>query len=70
MKVYTFEEGKRVREFYTLPSVKKAALIVAKATNRPVLITGVSKPSYRQDWYTAYPNGVFVTDRLGFTADA
>jgi hypothetical protein len=29
----------------------------------------VHKPSYKQDWYTALPDGRFLTDLKGFRAD-
>ena len=54
-----------------IPSVsnEKEALEIAKEINDEVLVTCMHKPSYKQDWFTALPDGRFLTDRKGFKAD-
>ena len=64
MVVYTFETQLGFVEEYDLRSIKKKALEVAKRLNKEVLITKVTKPSYKQDWFTMYPNGSFSIDAL------
>lgn len=62
MKVYTFEIGKKVYEYYDLRSVKKQAKQIAKEQNNEVLITMIFKGKISA--YTMYPNGEFVIDGL------
>jgi len=64
MKIYTFETKLGFVEEYDLRLIKKAAAQVAKQLNQEILITKVSKPSYKQDWFTMYPDGTFITDKL------
>ena len=64
MRVYTFETQLGFVEEYDLRSIKKKALEVAKRLNKEVFITKVTKPSYKQDWFTMYPNGSFSIDAL------
>ena len=64
MRVYTFETPLGFVEAYDLRQIKKEALEVAKRLNKEVLITKVTKPSYKQDWFTMYPDGKFVVDAL------
>ena len=69
MKVYTFETEKKFFEYYDIRKAKKKALEIAKEINDEVLVTCINKPSYKQDWYTAFPDGSFLTDIKGFKAD-
>ena len=69
MKQYTFETSVGFFEYYDKRSAKKKALEIAMQTNKEVLVTCMSKPSYKQDWFTAFPDGRFITDRKGFSAD-
>lgn len=69
MKVYTFETSVGFYEYYDKRSAKKKALEIAKQVNDEVLVTCMHKPSYKQDWFTAFPNGSFTTDKKGFRAD-
>ena len=69
MKNYTFETKKGVFEFYDIRKAKKKALEIAKEIGEDVLITCMHKPSYKQDWFTALPDGRFITDLKGFKAD-
>jgi hypothetical protein len=66
MKVYTFEVN-GFHEFYDLRKAKTAAIEVAKQINDEVLVTCLHKPSYKQDWFTAYPDGRFETDGNGLS---
>ena len=69
MKVYTFETPERIFEFYDIRKAKKKAIEVAINTQSEILVTCLHKPSYKQDWYTALPDGSFLTDLKGFRAD-
>lgn len=69
MKQYTFETEKGFFEYYDLPRARKKALEIAKDLNAEVLVTCIHKPSYKQDWFTALPDGRFLTDRKGYKAD-
>jgi len=69
MKVYTFETEKGSFEYYDLRRAKKKALEIAKEINDEVLVTCMHKPSYKQDWFTAMPDGRFLTDLKGYRAD-
>ena len=69
MKVYTFETEKGFFEYYDLRKAKKKSIEIAKQINSEVLITCIHKPSYRQDWFTAYPDGTFTTDLKNYKAD-
>ena len=69
MKVYTFETGKKVFEFYNIKAAKNKALEIAKETKKEVLLTCTNKPSYKQDWYTVCPDGTITTDALNFRGD-
>ena len=69
MKVYTFEVSKKFFEYYDIRKAKKKALEISKEINNEVLVTCTHKPSYKQDWFTAFPNGTFTTDAKGFSAD-
>jgi hypothetical protein len=62
MRVYTFETQLGFVEEYDLRAIKKKALEVAKRLNKEVLITKVTKPSYKQDWFTMYPDGSLSID--------
>jgi hypothetical protein len=64
MRVYTFETPLGFVEEYDLRTIKKRALEVAKRLNRDVLITKVTKPSYKQDWFTMRSDGTFIVDAL------
>ena len=64
MRVYTFETPLGFVEEYDLRLIKKRALEVAKLLNKDVLITKVSKPSYKQDWFTMRPDGKFIVDAI------
>ena len=64
MRVYTFETPLGFVEEYDLRLIKKRALEVAKLLNKDVLITKVTKPSYKQDWFTMRPDGKFIVDAL------
>jgi len=66
MKQYTFEAN-GFHEFYDLRKAKKKAIEVAKEINDEVLVTCLHIPSYKQDWFTALPNGKFVTDGKGLS---
>lgn len=70
MKEYTIEiTPKETFECYDIRKAKKKALELAKQTNEEVLITCVHTPSYKQDWFTAFPDGRFLIDRKGYRAD-
>ena len=69
MKEYTFETEKGFFEYYDIRKAKKKALEIAKDINDEVLVTCMHKPSYKQDWFTAFPDGRFLTDLKGFKAD-
>ena len=69
MKIYTFETKKGFFEYYDIRRAKKKALQVAKEINEEVLVTCMHIPSYKQDWFTAFPNGRFTTDLKGYRAD-
>ncbi len=69
MKVYTFETEKGFFEYYDLRRAKKKALEIAKELNDEVLVTCMHKPSYKQDLFTAMPDGRFLTDLKGYKAD-
>jgi hypothetical protein len=69
MKVYTFETKKGFFEYYDIRKAKKKALEIAKDLNDEVLVTCMHSPSYKQDWFTALPNGEFLTNLKGFRAD-
>lgn len=69
MKVFSFEVKNSYQEFYTLRSVKKAALEKAAELGTEVLVTCMHKPSYRMDWFTALPDGRWLTDLVGYRAD-
>jgi hypothetical protein len=69
MKVYTFETSVGFFEFYDIRKARKKALEIARKINDEVLVTCINKPSYKQDWYTALPNGEFLTDMIGLRAD-
>jgi len=69
MKVYTFETEKGFFEYYDIRKAKKKSLEIAKELNEEVLVTCMHKPSYKQDWYTALPDGRFLTDTLGYRAN-
>ena len=64
MRVYTFETPLGFVEEYDLRTIKKRALEVAKRLNREVLVTKVTKPSYKQDWFTMRPDGTFIVDAI------
>ena len=68
MKIYTFETPKGLFEYYDIRKAKKKALEIAEEIADEVLITCIHKPSYKQDWYTAMPDGRFLTDLKGFRA--
>ena len=69
MKVYTFETPKGFFEYYDIRKARKKALEVAKEINDEVLVTCIHKSSYKQDWFTAYPDGNWTIDMKGFRAD-
>ena len=70
MKAYTIEiTPKETFECYDIRKAKKKALELAKQTNEEVLITCIHIPSYKQDWFTAFPDGRFLTDLKGYRAD-
>lgn len=69
MKVYTFETRKNFFEYYDFRKAKKKALEIAKESNEEILITCINKPSYKQDWYTAFPDGQFITNLKNYKAD-
>ena len=66
---YTFETPNGFVEYYDIRKARKKALQIAKEINNEVLVTCMYKPSYKQDWFTAMPDGRFITDRKGFNAD-
>lgn len=70
MKEYTIEiTAKKTFECYDIRKAKKKALELAKQTNKEILVTCLHIPSYKQDWYTALPDGRFLTDCKGYRAD-
>ena len=69
MKEYTFETPAGFFEYYDIRKARKKALQIAKEINNEVLVTCMYKPSYKQDWFTAMPDGRFITDLTGFKAD-
>ena len=69
MKEYTFETENAFFEFYDIRRAKKKALEVAKMIGDEVLVTCLHTPSYKQDWYTAFPDGRFLTDRQSLKAN-
>ena len=69
MKEYTFETPKGFFEYYDIRKARKKALEIAKGINDVVLVTCTHKPSYKQDWFTAYPDGSWTIDIEGFRAD-
>jgi len=69
MKEYTFETPKGFYEYYDIRPARKKALEIAKEINDEVLVTCMHKPSYIQDWYTAFPDGRFTLDMKGFSAN-
>jgi hypothetical protein len=69
MKVYTFETTERIFEFYDIRKAKKKAIEVAINTQSEILVTCLHKTSYKQDWYTALPDGRWLVDLKGFRAD-
>ena len=70
MKIYTIEiTPKQTFECYDIRKAKKKAFELAKQTNEEVLITCIHIPSYKQDWFTAFPDGRFLTDLKGYRAD-
>ena len=69
MKEYTFETEKGFFEYYDIRKARRKALQIAKELNDEVLVTCMHKPSYKQDWFTAMPDGRFITDLKGFKAD-
>ena len=64
MRIYIFETELGIVKEYDLRKIKKRALEVAKRLNREVLITRVTKPSYKEDWFTMRPDGTFIVDVL------
>ena len=60
MKEYTFETEKGFFTYYDIRRAKKKALEIAKEINDEVLVTCMHKPSYKQDWFTALPDGRFL----------
>lgn len=62
MRKYIFETSLGIVEEYDLRIIKKRALDVAKRLNKEVLITRVTKPSYKEDWFTMRPDGTFIVD--------
>jgi hypothetical protein len=67
MRVYTFtvEEGtaqENYFEFYDKRYARKEAIKQAVLINKPVYVICMHKPSYRQDWYTAMPDGRWWED--------
>lgn len=70
MKIYTIEiTPKQTFECYDIRKAKKKAFELAKQTNNEILITCMHVPSYKQDWFTALPDGKFLIDRLNFKAE-
>lgn len=69
MKQYTFETEKGFFEYYDIRKARKKALEIAKEINDEVLVTCIHKPSYKQDWFTALPDGRFTTDLKGYSAN-
>jgi D-tyrosyl-tRNA(Tyr) deacylase len=69
MKEYTFETPNGFFEYYDIRKARKKALEIAKEINDEVLVTCMHKPSYKQDWFTAHPNGNWTIDMKGFSAD-
>jgi hypothetical protein len=70
MKIYTIEiTPKQTFEYYDIRKAKKKALEIAKEINDEVLVTCMHKPTYKQDWFTAFPDGRFLIDCKGFKAD-
>lgn len=68
MKVYTFEpENGEFYEFYSLAKAKKAAIDIARERNVIIYVTGLNTTTYKQDWYTIYPNGRFVVFGKGLS---
>ena len=63
------ETEKGFFECYDIRRAKNKALEIAKEINDEVLVTCMHKPSYKQDWYTAFPDGRFLTDLKGYRAD-
>ena len=64
MRIYIFETELGIVKEYDLRTIKKRALEVAKRLNREVLITRVTKPSHKEDWFTMRPDGTFIVDVL------
>jgi hypothetical protein len=64
MRIYFFETELGIVKEYDLRTIKKIALEVVKRLNRDVLVTKVTKPSYKQDWFTMRPDGTFIMDAL------
>jgi hypothetical protein len=69
MKVYTFETETDFFEFYDIRKAKKKSLEIAKQINDEVYVTCMDSKTYKQDWYTALPDGNFLIDKKGFRAD-
>ena len=70
MRVYTFETKLGFVESYDKRTARRESLEVAKQLKEEVLVTCThDEPYYKQDWYTAMPDGRFLTDRIGFRAD-
>ena len=70
MRVFTFHiDADGDYEFYTLRNAKKVAIEIAKKIGKQVLVTCIHKPSYRQDWFTASPDGEWTVNMKGYTAD-
>lgn len=69
MKCYTFETEIGFFEYYDIRKAKKKALEVAQEINDEVLVTCLHTPSYKQDWFTALPDGRFTTDLKGYKAN-
>lgn len=69
MKVYSFQTQEGSFELYDLRKARKAAIEQAVKNKQEVYVTCINKPSYTQDWYTALPDGTWVTDMKGYRAD-
>ena len=69
MKVYSFQTKQGSYEFYDLRKARKTAIELAVNNQQEVYVTCINKPSYNQDWYTAMPDGRWVTDLKGYRAD-
>lgn len=61
MKEYTFE-ALGFHQYYDLRTAKKKAIESAKEMNEVVYVTMLDRQTFKQHWFTAYPNGNWTVD--------